>query len=309
MRIGVIGRTGQVAQALVERGPLQANDIIILARPDCDLLDADSITRAIDAAGCDIIINAAAYTAVDQAEAEPDLAMAINAEGAGAVARAAETKGIPVIQISTDYVFDGCAERPYHEDDAPAPLGAYGRSKLAGEIAVAEACVDHVILRTAWVYSATGQNFVRTMLRLGETRSSIGVVADQYGAPTYAPDLADVICAIARQLVAQPNARELRGIFHVTGRGATNWADFAEAIFSGAAQRGRAPVQINRITTADYQTPAQRPKNSRLDMQKLAAIYGLRMPDWRASLEICLDRLVAPPRESSSKNQLSEELP
>lgn len=308
MRIGVTGRTGQVAQALVERGPLQGCDIVTLSRPDCDLLDADSIMRSIDAAGCDIIINAAAYTAVDRAETEPDLAMAINAAAAGAVARVAKTKGIPVIQISTDYVFDGQAERPYREDDVPAPLGAYGRSKLAGEIAVAEACADYVILRAAWVYSATGQNFVRTMLRLGETRSSIGVVADQYGAPTYAPDLADVICAIARQLIAKPDARELRGIFHVTGQGAANWADFAEAVFSVATQRGRPPVQINRITTADYPTPAQRPKNSRLDMQKLAVTYGLIMPDWRVSLETCLDRLLVPVRESSG-NQLSEESP
>ncbi|MHB8885457.1 MAG: dTDP-4-dehydrorhamnose reductase [Methylovirgula sp.] len=309
MRIGVTGQTGQVAQALIERGPLQSVEVVTLARPDCDLCDADSIARAVAAAACDIIVNAAAYTAVDRAETEPDLAMAINAEGARHVALAAKAKGIPIIQISTDYVFDGHAERAYREADAPAPLGAYGRSKLAGERAVAEACSNHVILRTAWVYSATGQNFVRTMLRLGETRSSVGVVADQYGAPTYAPDLADVICAVAAQLVAKPDARELRGIFHATGQGAANWADLAEAIFAGAAQRGRPLVQVDRITTADYPTPAQRPKNSRLDMQKLAAIYGLKTPDWRASLEICLDRLVAPLQEEPAKTPVSEERP
>ncbi len=314
MRIGVTGRTGQVAQALIERAPLQACDVITLARPDCDLLDAASIARAVEAAACDIIVNAAAYTAVDRAETEPDLAMAINAEGARQVALAAKAKGVPVIQISTDYVFDGRAERPYREDDAPAPLGAYGRTKRAGELAVAEACTNHVILRTAWVYSATGQNFVRTMLRLGETRSSIGVVADQYGAPTYAPDLADVICAVATQLVAKPDARQLRGIFHATGQGDATWADLADAIFAGAAQRGRPPVQVDRITTADYPTPAQRPKNSRLDMQKLATTYGLKTPDWRASLAICLDRLVAPLQvaplqEEPAKTRLSEERP
>ena len=309
LRLGVTGRIGQVAQALVARGPLQAFDVVTLARPDCDLRDADSIARTIAAAGCDIVVNAAAYTAVDRAESEPDLATAINTEGARQVARAAKIHGLPIIQISTDYVFDGQAARPYREDDAPAPLGAYGRSKLAGELAVAEACADHVILRTAWVYGATGQNFVRTMLRLGETRGLVGVVADQYGAPTYAPDLADVICAIAAQLVARPEASELRGIFHATGQGAASWADLAEAIFAGAARRGRAPVRVDRITTQDYPTPAQRPKNSRLDMQKLAATYGLHMPDWRPSLETCLDCLVAPSQEYLSQERVTAERP
>ncbi len=294
LRIGVTGRTGQLAHSLVERGPLQSADVVTLARPACDLLDAGSLARALEAAGCDLIVNAAAYTAVDRAESEPDLAMAVNAEGAAGVARAAKTAGIPIIQISTDYVFDGSAARPYREDDPTAPLGAYGRSKLAGEIAVAEACENHVILRTAWVYSATAQNFVRTILRLGETRPKIGVVADQYGSPTYAPDLADVILAVAAQLVAKPDAPELRGIFHATGAGEASWADVAEAVFAGAARRGRALVQVDRITTHDYPTPAQRPKNSCLDPQKLHSTYGLRLPDWRQSLETCLDRLVTP---------------
>lgn len=309
LRIGVTGRTGQVALSLVERAPLQSVEVVTLARPDCDLLDADSIARAVEDSACDMIVNAAAYTAVDRAESEPDLAMTINAEGARHVARAAHSIGIPIIQISTDYVFAGHAERPYREEDATAPLGAYGCSKLAGERAVAEACANHVILRTAWVYSATGQNFVRTMLRLGETRSSVGVVADQYGAPTYAPDLADLICAIAAQLVAKPDAPELRGIFHATGQREASWADLAEAVFAGAARRGRPLVRVERIMTQAYPTPARRPKNSRLDMQKLAATYGLHMPDWHASLEICLDRLVAPLQEYLSKQSLSKERP
>ena len=309
LRIGVTGRTGQVAQSLVARGPLHAVDVVTLARPDCDLRDAESILRTLEAAGCDVIVNAAAYTAVDRAEAEPDLAMAINAEGARQVARGAQSRGIPVIQISTDYVFDGRAEHPYRETDAPAPLGVYGRSKLAGEHAVADVCANHVILRTAWVYSATGRNFVRTMLRLGETRSFVGVVADQYGAPTYAPDLADVICAMAAQLVAKPAAAELRGVFHASGQGAASWADLAEAVFAGAAARGRAPVRVDRIATEAYPTPAERPKNSRLDTRKLAATYGLRMPDWQPSLEICLDRLIGTVQEPLTKDRASNARP
>ncbi len=303
LRIGITGRTGQLASALIERGAVPAAEIIALARPECDLLDAESITHGVEASRCNVIVNAAAYTAVDRAESEPDLAMEINAEGARRVAQAARAAGVPVIHISTDYVFDGQAARPYREDDATAPLGAYGRSKLAGECAVAETAPDHVILRTAWVYSATGQNFVRTMLRLGETRASVGVVADQYGSPTYAPDLADVILAIAAQLVAKPHAPKLRGIFHATGQGEASWADLAEAVFAGAARRGRPLVRVDRITTEDYPTPARRPKNSRLDTRKLALIYGLRLPDWHPSLEICLDRLVAPLQEHLSKER------
>lgn len=294
LRIAVTGRNGQLAHSLISRGPLQSAEVVALARPHCDLLDADSIFRAVEAAGCDVVVNAAAYTAVDHAESEQDLAMAINAGGAQNVARAAKATGIPIIQISTDYVFDGSAARPYREEDPTAPLGAYGRSKREGELAVAETYADHVILRTAWVYSATGQNFVRTILRLGETRAAVGVVADQFGSPTYAPDLADVILAVAAELVARPDARELRGIFHAPGRGEASWADLAEAVFEGAARRGRALVRVDRITTQDYPTPAQRPKNSRLDPQKLLSTYGLQLPDWRQSLEICLDRLVAP---------------
>jgi dTDP-4-dehydrorhamnose reductase len=294
LRVGVIGRNGQLAQALIERGPLHSADVVVFARPNCDLLDVDSIERSLNTAGCDLVVNAAAYTAVDRAESEPDLAWEINAEGPRRLAWRAQAIGIPLIQISTDYVFDGKFDWPYREDDPVEPLGAYGRSKLAGEHAVAESCSNHVILRTAWVYSAGGQNFVRTMLQLGETRTSVGVVADQYGSPTYAPDLADAIFAIGAQLVAEPGAPNLRGIFHASGTGGVSWADFAGAIFSRAARRGRALVRVDRIATEDYPTPARRPKNSRLDCQKLQAIYGLRLPDWRRSLETCIDRLVAP---------------
>jgi dTDP-4-dehydrorhamnose reductase len=299
LRIGVTGRHGQLAQSLGERVPAQSAEIVLLARPNFDLLDAGSIMRAVEAAHCDVIINAAAYTAVDRAEAEPDLAMTINAVGARHVARAARAAGIPLIQISTDYVFDGSATRPYREDDPPAPLCAYGRSKLAGEQGVAEVWENHVILRTAWVYSAYANNFVRLMLALGETRASIRVVADQHGSPTYALDLADAILAIAARLVANPARPELRGTFHAVGDGHASRAEWAEAIFAGAERRGGAPVRIEPITTEAFPTPARRPANSRLDGQKLATAYGLKLPDWRQSLELCLDRLIVPLRESS----------
>lgn len=292
LRIGITGRAGQLAQALAERGPIASAEIVTLARPSLDLLDRDSVARAIEAAGCQVIVNAAAYTHVDGAESEPDLAMAINAEGARHVARAANSYGIPVIQISTDYVFDGRGTQPYREDDSPAPLGVYGRSKLAGERAVMEASPNHVILRTAWFYSATGSNFVRLMLQLGETRSAISVVSDQYGSPTYAADLADAILAIAAQLVLQPQATALRGVFHAAGTDDASRAEWAEAVFAGATKRGRAPVRVDRIATEDYPAAARRPLNSRLDSHKLEAVYGLRLPAWRRSLDMCLDRLL-----------------
>lgn len=289
LRIGITGRAGQLAQALAERGPMASAEIVMLARPSVDLLDADSVARVIETSGCQLIVNAAAYTNVDNAESEPDLAMAINAEGARHVARAAKNLDIPMIQISTDYVFDGCATHPYREDDSPAPLSAYGRSKLAGEQAVIETSPNHVILRTAWLYSATGRNFVRLMLQLGETRSAVSVVADQYGSPTYATDLANAIIAIAAQLVLRPGATALRGVFHAAGTGEASRAELAEAIFAGATKRGRAAARVDRIATEDYPTAARRPANSRLDSHKLETTYGLRLPEWRQSLDMCLD--------------------
>lgn len=299
LRIGITGRAGQLAQALAERGQTAAAEIVTLARPSFDLLDAAGVARAIEAASCQIIVNAAAYTNVDGAESEPDLAMAINAEGARHVARAAARLSIPVIQISTDYVFDGCATRPCREDDNPTPLSVYGKSKLAGEQAVREASPNHVIVRTAWLYSATGSNFVRLMLQLGETRSAISVVADQYGSPTYVVDLADTIVAIAAQLVLQPGATVLRGVFHAAGTGEASRAELAEAVFGNATKRGRAPVHVDRIATKDYPTAARRPANSRLDSHKLETIYGLKLPEWRQSLDMCLDRLLGPVADSS----------
>jgi len=290
MRIAVTGLHGQVVASLVERGAARA-EILPLGRPQLDLADRHSIAGALADARCDVIVNAAAYTAVDKAEAEQDLAMLINAEGAGHIAEAAAKLGVPLLHLSTDYVFEGVLDRPYSEDDKTGPTGVYGRSKLEGEKRVRAAQPNSAVLRTAWVYSPFGANFVRTMLRLGETREELGVVADQIGNPTSALDIADAILTIAGRIAADPSD-ELRGVFHITGHGEASWADLAEAIFAEGEKHGRAPVRVRRIATADYPTPAKRPANSRLDNSKLQKIYGVTLPHWRGSTSACVGRLL-----------------
>ena len=291
MRIAVTGLKGQVATSLQERaGPKLA--VAAVGRPAFDLADRAAVLAGLEAARPDVIVNAAAYTAVDKAEAEEALALRVNGEGAGHVAEAAERLGVPLLHLSTDYVFDGALDRPYREDDPTGPTGSYGRSKLAGEKAVAAACENSVILRTAWVYSPFGANFVRTMLRLNETRDEVGVVADQRGNPTSALDIADALIGIAAR-VKDDSSQRFRGIFHMTGSGEATWADFAELVFGEAEARGRRATRVKRIVTADYPTPARRPANSRLDNEKLARVYGLSLPDWRGSVAACCARLLA----------------
>lgn len=296
MRIAVTGRTGQVVQSLLALAEAAGVTVIPVGRPELDLEQPASSLQALAAAEPDCIVNAAAYTAVDKAEAEPELAMRINGFGAGVVAAAAAALGVPLIQISTDYVFDGTSPRPWRESDATAPLGAYGRSKLAGEEAVAASTEDYAILRTAWVYSPYGGNFVKTMLRLAETRDELGVVSDQLGSPTSAPDLAEAIIAVARSLVAHPDDASLRGVFHAAGTGEASWADLAEAVFAASAALGGPSAKVNRIATADYPTPARRPANSRLDCSLLAERHGVRLPLWRDSVKICVATLLAQSR-------------
>ncbi|RIY02839.1 dTDP-4-dehydrorhamnose reductase [Aureimonas flava] len=291
MRIVVTGREGQVVSALRERGPLAGVEIVALGRPELDLADPASVRRAILAAEPDAVISAAAYTAVDKAESEAELAHAVNAEGPGALAAAAAERGVPVVHLSTDYVFAGDKAGPYTEDDATGPVSVYGRTKLEGERRVAAAQPDHAILRTAWVYSPFGANFLKTMLRLAETRDAVNVVADQHGTPTSALDIADAAIAVARRLRADPDPA-LRGVFHLTGSGEATWADFAEAIFAERAARTGRPVAVGRIGTADYPTPARRPANSRLSGDKLARVHGIVLPDWRLSTRAVLDRLL-----------------
>jgi len=303
MHVTVIGKAGQVARALAERACMHQAKVLLLGRPELDLVDPSCVEGTLRETRGDLIVNAAAYTAVDRAEAEHDMAEAINGAGAGTVAAAARAMGVPIIQLSTDYVFDGTLHRPYREDDAVNPLGAYGRSKLHGETAVAAATDDHVILRTAWIYSPFGKNFVKTMLRLAAERDEIGVVADQVGSPTSALDLADGIYKVARNLLEKPQEGKLRGIFNMAGRDFASWAEFASEIFAVSARLGGPSARIRPLSTTDYPTPAKRPGNSRLDGTKLEAIHGIRLPSWRSSLELCVERLIG---TAAASNTLDE---
>lgn len=294
MRIAVTGGPGQLVLSMQERGPALGHDVIAVGPPELDLAAPDlaAIHAALAAARPDAIVNAAAHTAVDRAESERELAFAINAEGAGAVARAAARLGVPLVHISTDYVFAGDKAEPYVESDPTGPTGVYGASKLAGEQAVLAAGADAAILRTAWVYSPFGANFAKTMLRLAATRDEVGVVADQIGCPTSALDLAEAAMAVASHLAAGSDPAH-RGVFHATGTGEGSWADFAEAIFAASVAAGGPGARVNRIGTADYPTPAKRPANSRLDCGKLASAHGIRLPGWRESTRTVVARLVA----------------
>lgn len=296
MRIAVTGLKGQLVASLTERGPQVGHEIVVLGRPALDLAEPSGVTSAILRVEPDLVISAAAYTAVDKAESEPELAMAINGVGAEKVAEAAARIGVPVIHVSTDYVFDGMKSAPYVEADPTAPLGVYGATKLEGEKRVAAATDNHVIVRVAWLYSPFGANFVKTMLRLAKTLDSVRVVDDQRGGPTSALDIADAILAIGMRLSGD-SSRELRGIFHMPPIGETSWAGFAEEIFRDAVKRGGRRCRVEPITTAEYPTPARRPKNSRLSGDKLQRIYGLALPDWTESLNTCVDRLLAPTNE------------
>lgn len=286
MKIFVTGTKGQVARALAAaRTP---HDVVLAGRPEMDLLNAASVRAAIEDARPDVVVNAAAYTSVDKAETESDLAMATNGEGAGHVAAAAAAQGVAVVQISTDYVFDGTLDRPYREDDPTNPVSAYGRSKLIGEEAVRAANPHHAILRTAWVWDREGANFVNTMLRLARDRDVVRVVADQHGTPTYAPDIADAVLAVCGRLAAEP---ALSGTYHMVSRGETTWAGFARAIFEAVREAGGPNATVEPIVTTDYPTPAPRPANSRLDTAKLTATFDHALPHWQEPLGDLLHRI------------------
>lgn len=293
MRIVVTGGPdGQVLESLQEIGPARGHEIIPLGRPQLDLAgDAQRIAEAVKASWPDAIVSAAAYTAVDKAETESELAFAINAAGAGAVAAAANDLGLPIVHISTDYVFDGAKPLPYVEEDRTGPASVYGASKLAGEQAVFAAHSNSAVLRTAWVYSPFSANFAKTMLRLAGDRDELGVVADQRGNPTSALDIASTVITVIESLrdSADPS---LRGLFHMAATGEASWAEFAEAIFALSAAKGGPSARVRHISTADYPTPAKRPANSRLDCSKLEKVHGIRLPDWRTSTETVVSRLV-----------------
>ena len=290
MKLLVTGHRGQVARALAGLARPDVT-IVALGRPDIDIRDRDSLDRAVAAHRPDLVVNAAAYTAVDKAEAEGTLAFAVNAEGAGHVAAAASAAGLPVLHLSTDYVFAGDKDGAYRETDPVAPLNVYGRSKHAGELAVASANPAHAILRTAWVYGAHGTNFLTTMLRLAGERDALRVVADQQGTPTQAGDLAEAIVVAAHAMTMAPEAGHWRGLFHVAGAGETSWAGFATEIFRQSAARGGPSAHVEPIATSDYPTPARRPANSRLDAGRFHTTFGHALPHWTSGVARCLDVL------------------
>lgn len=284
----VFGKSGQLAQELARRLP----GARFLGRDQADLADPDQVAAAIAAHGPDLIINAAAYTAVDRAEEEEALATRVNGESPAVMARAAAALGIPFLHVSTDYVFDGAGSAAFAPGDKTGPIGAYGRSKRVGEEAIAAAGGDYAILRTSWVFSAHGGNFVKTMLRLAETRDALNVVDDQVGGPTAAGDIAAALVTMADAFRAGDGHRDRNGaagIYHFAGAPDVSWADFAREIF---AQAGR-DVAVTGIPSADYPTPAARPLNSRLDCSRLEQVFGVKRPDWRVSLGRVLEELGA----------------
>ncbi len=292
MRILVTGREGQVVQSLLEKASQRPDlDVIALGRPELDLTKPETVHSAIEAIKPDLVVSAAAYTAVDLAEDEKELAFAVNATGAEAVAQAAKSCGIPVIHLSTDYVFAGDADEPYIETDATEPRSVYGSSKLEGERLVAQANPRHIILRTAWVYSPFGKNFVKTILKLAETRDALSVVSDQWGNPTSALDIAHAIIRVADHLAATSDLSAY-GVYHLAGAGDTNWSGFARAIFSESVRLGGSTATVMDIATADYPTKAARPANSRLSTGKFQRVFNWSAPRWQLSLRDVVSRLV-----------------
>lgn len=284
MRIAVTGKNGQVVRSLLTL----ANDsieIIACGRPELDLITPNSIYAALAAAKPDVIISAAAYTAVDKAEDEPEIAYAVNAKGAGAVAEATARLNIPIIHISTDYVFDGTKSGLYDETDLPNPQNVYGMSKLEGERLVAAANARHIILRTAWVYSPYSNNFLKTMLRLGHERTEIGVVSDQHGNPTSAANIAATILNICHAIINK-NFHNW-GIYHLVDDSETTWYGWAEYIFSCANLK----VNIKPVKGADYPSKVQRPTNSRLSTQKLKHVFSCSLHDWKTSTQHVINEL------------------
>ncbi len=293
MRLLIAGWQGQVARGLVEAAPACPDvKACAVGRAALDICEARSIERALAQIDPTIVINSAAYTAVDKAESEVERAFALNRDGAKLLAEAAARRKIPIIHISSDYVYDGRKSAPYVEDDPPAPATVFGRSKLEGEAAVRQANPKHVILRTAWVFSPTGRNFVKTMLAQAAERKSVRVVDDQHGSPTYAPHLVAAILELARQLSGKKADEGPWGVYHAAGSGTTTWAGFAEEVFRRSATLGGPSATVEPIRSADYPTPAARPANSQLDCSKLERTFGVRLPAWQEGVAACVERLV-----------------
>jgi dTDP-4-dehydrorhamnose reductase len=290
-KILVTGGSGQVAAALAAQGGARVH---LVGRPDFDFDRPETIAVTFRAANPWLVVNAAAYTAVDDAESDEAAAFRANCDGPEALAGLCQAADVPLIHVSTDYVYDGEKIDPYVETDAVGPRGIYGASKLAGELAILSTGAKAIILRTAWVYSATSRNFVRTMLNLARTLDDLRVVADQHGCPTSADDLAASILTIATRLEIEGWTSPLAGVFHAAGSGETSWYGFARAVFEEASRHNaKVPSSVAAITTAEYPTPARRPANSRLNCARLESIFGFRFPHWRDSLARTVDEILA----------------
>ncbi|MFC4991196.1 dTDP-4-dehydrorhamnose reductase [Rubritalea tangerina] len=281
-KVLVVGQTGQLAKALADAVPLRESiEMTVLGRPDIDLTNPGLVREVLKRVRPDVVVNASAYTAVDKAETDHELAYQVNAQGVEVLAKACADGGAQFIHVSTDYVFDGSGTEPYKPEDMVSPLGAYGASKLKGEELALAALASSVIIRTSWVYGDEGSNFVSTMLRLAESRDELGIVADQLGRPTYASDLAGAILDIVPALDGSQG-----GVYHYSNEGeVTSWHGFAEAIFRTSEEYGaRVPDTVRAITTAEYPTPAKRPAWSVLDLEKIKNVFSISIPDWNDSL-------------------------
>lgn len=280
----ITGAKGQVGHCLTEQLTGKA-EILAVDRDELDITDQSAVKKIVKTFKPDVIINAAAHTAVDRAESEIELSETINVKGPQYLAEAANEIGAVILHISTDYVFEGTGSGEYKEDDQTNPQGVYGRTKLAGEIAVQQANPRSIILRTAWVFGEHGHNFVKTMLRLAKDRDSLGVVGDQFGGPTYADDIAKALIEIANQILA--GKENTFGIYHFTGKPYVSWYEFAKAIFAEAELQNileKSPL-VNSIATSDYPTPAKRPANSRLDLTKIKQVFNIEPSDWQVALK------------------------
>jgi dTDP-4-dehydrorhamnose reductase len=287
----VIGQAGQVATCLAASAHERRLPLICAGRPEIDIADADSVDRVIRKVAPTCIINAAAYTAVDKAETDFENAYGVNCTGPLHLAKASAAQKIPFVHISTDYVFGGDGSRPYRESDPTSPLGVYGRSNRDGENEVLSANPDAVVIRTSWVYSAHGANFLKTMARLAESHPVVKVVNDQRGSPTSAHELAPALLKVAAQLSGS-SAVKAGGIYHLTASGETTWFGFAEAIFDTLKARGARAPEVRPIQTSEYPTPAKRPAYSVLDCTKIERTFGIQLPAWRQSLDPCLDQFM-----------------
>lgn len=293
LRVVVTGQHGQLARSLLEIGPARGIEVLAVGRPVLELTEPSTIEPAIAALKPDVVVSAAGYTDTERAEAEPDIAQAVNVAGAGAVAACARKLGVPLIHLSSAYVFDGQGAIPYRETDATAPLGAYGRTKALGEAAVAAAQSDHVILRTSLVFSPFGRNTLTNLLKRAARQNEVRIVTDQLVNPTAAMHLADGILTVARNITQGPRNDAHYGLFHLTSDGVATPAEFATALFAIAAQCGGPSARVVPITSADFASRVRRPPNARLDCSKIASVHGVALPPWEPALRVCIESILA----------------